>query len=63
MSALENRPFVKMNGLGNEILVLDLRAGPVAVKPEEARALARPDALPCDQIMALYPSKTPGPDA
>jgi diaminopimelate epimerase len=63
MSALENRPFVKMNGLGNEILVLDLRAGPVAVKPEEARALARPDALPFDQIMALYPAKTPGTDA
>jgi len=63
MSALENRPFVKMNGLGNEILVLDLRKDPVVVKPEEARALARPDALPYDQIMALYPAKTPGTDA
>jgi diaminopimelate epimerase len=63
MSALENRPFVKMNGLGNEILVLDLRKNPVAVKAEEARALARPEALPFDQIMALYPAKTPGTDA
>ena len=63
MSALENRNFVKMNGLGNEILVLDLRTDPVAVKPEEARALARADALPYDQIMALYPAKTPGTDA
>jgi diaminopimelate epimerase len=63
MSALENRPFVKMNGLGNEILVLDLRANPVTVSPEEARALARPDAVPFDQIMALYPAKTPGTEA
>jgi diaminopimelate epimerase len=63
MSALTNRPFVKMNGLGNEILVLDLRRDPVAVKPEEARALARKDVLPYDQIMALYPAKTPGTDA
>jgi diaminopimelate epimerase len=63
MSALENRPFVKMNGLGNEILVLDLRTDPVLVRPEEARALARPGALPFDQIMALYPAKTPGTDA
>jgi diaminopimelate epimerase len=63
MSALTKRPFVKMNGLGNEILVLDLRRDPVAVKPEEARALARKDVLPYDQIMALYPAKTPGTDA
>jgi diaminopimelate epimerase len=63
MSALANRPFVKMNGLGNEILVLDLRKDPIAVKPEDARALARPEALPFDQIMALYPAKTPGTDA
>jgi diaminopimelate epimerase len=63
MSALENRPFVKMNGLGNEILVLDLRKDPVVVKPDEARALARPGAIPYDQIMALYPPKTPGTDA
>jgi diaminopimelate epimerase len=63
MSALTNRPFVKMNGLGNEILVLDLRRDPVAVKPEEARALARKDVLPYDQIMALYPAKTPGTEA
>jgi diaminopimelate epimerase len=63
MSALNNRPFVKMNGLGNEILVLDLRQDPVAVKPEEARALARKDVLPYDQIMALYPAKTPGTEA
>jgi diaminopimelate epimerase len=25
MSALANHPFVKMNGLGNEIVVVDMR--------------------------------------
>ncbi|MBB3770953.1 diaminopimelate epimerase [Angulomicrobium tetraedrale] len=63
MAALENRPFVKMNGLGNEIVVLDLRDAPLAVPPEEARALARPDVLPFDQIMALYPPTTEGTSA
>ena len=28
MSALANRPFVKMNGLGNEIVVVDMRLQP-----------------------------------
>ncbi|HVT55633.1 MAG TPA: diaminopimelate epimerase [Xanthobacteraceae bacterium] len=57
MSALANRHFVKMNGLGNEIVVLDLRAHPVSVSAEEAKALARPAALPFDQLMVLYPPK------
>ncbi|HSI39971.1 MAG TPA: diaminopimelate epimerase [Xanthobacteraceae bacterium] len=60
MAALANRPFVKMNGLGNEIVVLDLRDDPLDVPPAEARALARPGVLPFDQIMALYPPVTPG---
>ena len=60
MPALDNRPFVKMNGLGNEIVVLDLRDAPVPVPPEEARAIARPGIVPFDQIMALYPPKTAG---
>ncbi|MCK0206442.1 diaminopimelate epimerase [Starkeya koreensis] len=63
MAALENRPFVKMNGLGNEIVVLDLRDGPLAVPPAEARALARRDVLPFDQIMALYPPESEGTSA
>jgi diaminopimelate epimerase len=63
MSALQNRTFVKMNGLGNEIVVLDLRAAPVPVTAAEARALARPGAVPFDQLMALYPPKTAGTEA
>jgi diaminopimelate epimerase len=63
MATLANRPFVKMNGLGNEIVVLDLRDAPIAVPPAEARALARPEALPFDQIMALYPPRAAGTEA
>lgn len=60
MNPLAHRPFVKMNGLGNEILVLDLRADPVDVPPAAARALARPSVLPFDQAMVLYPPRRAG---
>ena len=62
MSALADHPFVKMNGLGNEIVVVDLRAAPTAVTGEDARAAARPGGVPYDQLMALYPPRTPGTD-
>ncbi|MFG1477100.1 diaminopimelate epimerase [Xanthobacter sp. V4C-4] len=57
MQPLAHRPFVKMNGLGNEILVLDLRDDPVDIPPATARALARPGVLPFDQAMVLYPPR------
>lgn len=60
MNPLAHRPFVKMNGLGNEILVLDLRADAVEVSPAAARALARPGVLPFDQAMVLYPPRREG---
>ena len=64
MSTLANRDFVKMNGLGNEIVIVDLRHGPVAAQAPiaagEARAAARQEAY--DQLMALYPSRA-GADA
>ena len=63
MSALANRPFVKMNGLGNEIVVVDMRKEPAAITPAEARAIAAPAGAPYDQLMALYPPRTPGTDA
>lgn len=49
-----------MNGLGNEILVLDLRTDPVEVPAAAARALARPAILPFDQAMVLYPPRREG---
>src|SRR5262252_10669850 len=63
MGALANQSFVKMNGIGNEIVIVDLRKGGGAIQPEEARAAGRPDGAPYDQLMALYPPRTPGTEA
>jgi diaminopimelate epimerase len=63
MSALADHPFVKMNGLGNEIVLVDMRAAPTAVTADDARAAAKPGGVPYDQLMALYPPRTPGTDA
>src|ERR1700724_1811489 len=61
MSALADHPFVKMNGLGNEIVVVDMRAKPQAITAADARAAAA--AEPYDQLMALYLPRTEGTDA
>jgi diaminopimelate epimerase len=66
MAALSNKAFVKMNGAGNEIVVVDLRADTPRAAPiaaEEARAVASPAGAPYDQLMALYPPRTPGTEA
>ena len=63
VGALANQSFVKMNGIGNEIVVVDLRARGGTIAPEEARAAASPAGAPYDQLMALYPPRTPGTDA
>src|SRR3954454_8168958 len=63
MSALAGHAFVKMNGLGNEIVVVDMRAAPALIATDEARAAAGSGGAPYDQMMALYPPRTPGTDA
>jgi diaminopimelate epimerase len=63
MSALADRPFVKMNGLGNKIVVVDLRGAPAAISAAEARAVATRAGVPFDQMMALYPPRAEGTDA
>lgn len=63
MVTLTNQPFVKMNGIGNEIVVVDLRAGGGSISAAEARAVAAPGGVAYDQLMALYPPRTPGTDA
>ncbi|RAI41948.1 diaminopimelate epimerase [Rhodoplanes roseus] len=63
MSALADQPYVKMNGLGNEIVVVDLRDRPDKLTADDARAAARPEGAPFDQLMVLYPARTPGTDA
>jgi diaminopimelate epimerase len=63
MSALADHAFVKMNGLGNEIVVVDMRRDRAAISPAEARAAATPAGAPYDQMMALYPPRAAGVDA
>jgi diaminopimelate epimerase len=63
MGALANQTFVKMNGVGNEIVVVDLRASVTKIEPGEARAAAQAKDVPFDQLMALYTPRTPGTDA
>jgi diaminopimelate epimerase len=63
MSALANHAFVKMNGLGNEIVVVDMRHEQGAIGPAEARAAAKPEGAPYDQLMVLQAPRTPGTDA
>jgi diaminopimelate epimerase len=61
MSALANRSFFKMNGIGNEIVVLDLRFDPVALTAADARAIA--SQAPYDQLMVLQPPRAAGTEA
>ncbi len=61
MSGLANHPYLKMNGIGNEIVVLDLTDGSHLVTPAEARAIAARE--PFDQLMVLYPPQAPDTDA
>jgi len=60
MSPLANRLIVKMNGLGNEIAVLDLRGGSLAVSGPEARAIGRGKRLAFDQLMVLHEPRSSG---
>jgi diaminopimelate epimerase len=63
MSALANRRFTKMNGLGNEIVVVDMRPGAAAIAPADARAAALGAAAPFDQLMLIGVPRTSGTDA
>ena len=56
-------PFAKMNGIGNSILVLDLRADTHQIDGAGARVLASRPGLGFDQLMAILPARTPGTDA
>lgn len=53
-------PFTKMNGLGNEIIVADMRGRADMIAPEAAIALNTDAATKFDQIMAIHDPRTPG---
>jgi diaminopimelate epimerase len=63
MSALDHLRFLKMNGLGNEIVVVDLRGTAIRVQPHEARAIAADPRSRFDQLMAIHDPVLPGTDA
>jgi diaminopimelate epimerase len=52
-------PFAKMNGIGNEIIVADMRGRADKVTAEAAIALNAGEATKFDQIMAIHDARTP----
>ena len=62
-SALAHRRVLKMNGLGNQITVLDLRGSAHRVTADETRAIASHERTAFDQLMVLHDAVTPGTDA
>jgi diaminopimelate epimerase len=62
MSAAMSRPFLKMNGLGNDFVVVEARSAPFAPSAAEVRAIAdRTTGVGCDQLIAIAPAS--GADA
>ncbi|MCB1427203.1 MAG: diaminopimelate epimerase, partial [Notoacmeibacter sp.] len=55
-------PFAKMNGLGNQIIVADMRGRADRIAPSAARALASDPATAFDQIMAVHDPRVEGTD-
>jgi diaminopimelate epimerase len=56
-------PFTKMQGAGNDFVVLDALRAPIELTPAQARHLAdRRFGVGADQILLVEPSRTPGID-
>ncbi len=55
-------PFRKMNGLGNEFVILDARRTPVGLSPDAIRTLGGRDGIGFDQLITIERSKS-GADA
>jgi diaminopimelate epimerase len=56
MSAAMSRPFLKMNGLGNDFVVVEARSAPFAPSAADVRAIAdRATGIGCDQLIAIEP--------
>ena len=52
--------FTKMHGAGNDFVILDARAAPLALTPPVIRALAdRRTGVGCDQLIVLTPPRHP----
>jgi len=58
MIPLAGMPFWKMNGLGNDFVVLDGRAAPLEVTRDQVRLIAdRRAGIGCDQLIVMAPSQ------
>ncbi len=54
MSNFAGHPYLKMNGLGNSFVILDLRGSDVVVTEAQARLIADPNTGPgCDQVISI----------
>ncbi|MGB8276645.1 MAG: diaminopimelate epimerase [Methylovirgula sp.] len=63
MHPLVGRQVTKMNGLGNVIVILDLRGAAFKLDAATVRAIARGDGLGFDQLMVLEDPRATGTDA
>jgi diaminopimelate epimerase len=55
--AAMSRPFLKMNGLGNDFVVVEARSAPFRPDAPTARAIAdRDTGVGCDQLISIEPS-------
>jgi diaminopimelate epimerase len=62
MTGLMTRPFLKMNGLGNDFVVVEARTAPFTPTADEVRAIAdRESGIGCDQLISIEPAE--GADA
>jgi diaminopimelate epimerase len=60
---LARRPVVKMNGLGNEILILDLRGTSCELTAPTVKAIGRGERLAFEQLMVLRDPRSPVTEA
>lgn len=60
---MDTPSFIKMNGLGNDFVIVDGRAQPVQFGPGQVRAICdRQTGIGCDQLIVMEPTFDPGAD-
>ena len=61
---MKSRPFIKMHGLANDFVILDLRNGGSVLNIEQVKLVAdRRRGIGCDQVIHIMPPRTDGTDA